>query len=342
MQIERPFNDGTFISLRRTVGAKGNEQTLRRLRAEVAGKPEHPLWQELNTLERTLSKGPDTTDSLYWFFNKDHWRVSQDEGWRSTSPWVDTVLRGRDAWRLVPQTLTVGRAGSNTLPPQSNPAGPIETYVRILLTCGIGGSPDRAVDDVRRDGDRWVARLANQSRTEISELTGRIEEGELVVETVVTLKHSDAKWIGYTYSFVPDSDRLLPRLIEGIRPSKGLRISGQVEHVSPATIELIELRDLHPEESITTHLRTPSLEAGDSVRSLNQLTGIIDHNSGTVNSVTDGLVLPNEVLRLSPSAGQSRWVSLVQNSLVVVVLGAIVALILKVRKKGSSRGVNHA
>jgi hypothetical protein len=333
LQIARPFDNGTFVRLRRTVGAKGNEQTLRQLGAEVAGKPEHPLWQDLHTLERTLSKGPDVTESQYWFFDADHWRVSQDESWRSNSPWVETVLRGQDAWRLVPQTLTVGRAGTNTLPPQSNPAGPIERYTRILLTSGVGGAPDRVVDDVRLEGSQWIARLANQAGTDISRLTGRIEEGELVLETMETLRHSDAKWIGYTYTFVPDDEHRLPRLIEGVRPSRELHISGQFEHVAPATIELVELRKLHSEESVATLLSTPTLEAGDPVRSLNQLSGIIDHHAARVSSVAGGVVLPSDVLRLAPSAGRSPWVSYVQSGLVIVGLGVLVTLVLRVRRK---------
>ncbi|USO00302.1 MAG: hypothetical protein H6810_06495 [Phycisphaeraceae bacterium] len=132
---------------------------LQRLRRVTKNRPEHPERARLETYERRLANGPDSSHVTVWLGSRGTFRRNIDE---NETTFADIVVVPGSAWSLSPRQLTVINSttsgfpkGHNYAPWEQTLRGTIGGFSTGALSIRMPGVPLQ-LDTFTREGDRWV------------------------------------------------------------------------------------------------------------------------------------------------------------------------------------------
>jgi len=312
--------------------ANGDEEKLEALRQAIEGKPEHPLRREYIELNRRLNQGPDITREQVWYFDETHWRRNSDLLWETNSrvPWYDTAVNGKQAWRLIPDTITI-LDPADTEPGYQTDLNEEMAIIawRYLVSQNITVGPGWTLKETQTNGGLWSAVFESADKKRERSYQGRfLEDGRLfIAKSIMTRSDDEPGWLGAITSFVPDENGLLPEMIQGLQPAISLRREYPTGF-RPAeewTIVKVGTASLEGDRRV---LELPKPGADDPIRDLGQLTGLIDRTSRTQFAVDNGTIdRANPISLPTHEKSQSlfdRWGTIVIVSMLSVIIGCLI------------------
>lgn len=324
----------TYFEIEYRRFANGDEQLLADLEQQIEGKPEHPLRPQYIELARRLGNGPDVTHDRVWYFGPEQWRMSSDEPWNPNprTPWHDSGRNEKDAWRLIPDTVTTldtenPERGYN---PTFEPTSAAIAW-QYLLTQNIAKGPGWSLKQVDREGPQWVAVFENGDKTRESTCRGMIDDaGKLFIhEVVMTRSDDEPKWLGATRRFTPDTSGVLPELIPGLKPAIAMRHESPTGASYPEEWEILRVGKASQEGGLAV-LAQPEPGGTDPVRNLATLTGLIDRTRGQQFVVDGGNIdRANPIPMANGSRDQTafgRWGTPAVVVAISLVLGGLIVL----------------
>lgn len=227
-----------------------NPAELERLRAEVAGKPDHPKLRLLERMESQLRGNPKHVEVDYWSDHSGRWRCSRAEP--GPIPYVDQTARLDSSWVLTPVQLTL-------MPPSGVRSefdlGPTLNRIRRLsgffLYGGLhlGHGADVTVTSMRMvDRSAWSANLHIVDRYD-AQLSGQWDPmsargfiRQITLDPPPGSPEEYSHWSIDDWTFHPEVDRWAAHRVEQ-RDRSGqlvLRLSLlAVDRISPEQFESI-------------------------------------------------------------------------------------------------------
>lgn len=322
---------GFLVEMRTTTYANGTQADLAALEAEVAGRRDHPRWHEFSELSRRLANGGDVKTTRVWVFGRNAWRVSTDSPYLSEAEaWRDSALDGGDAWRLTPQTLVLMVPGSTeTGYDPSTSIRQAEQSWKLLATTWVALVADWLIVDIQRDGLDWRATLRNPTGSREVALVGTfVEASAIFIQQVEFVRSDDPRVsLGVCAEFRnPDLDALIPRIIDGLVPARSIHQRAIPTVVGARTDELVTFEPFDQNQR-SVLLAVPEPSGSDPIRSLAQLTGIVDKTSGRLIPVAGGAVdlgaavdIPQTGFR---QARDGNWLQVAVVACIVAVIGVL-------------------
>lgn len=144
-------------------------EELEHLRAEVAGRPDHPKKAELAAQERRIASGVDKFENLLVWGNDAQWRFNVTNIGNPAVQYLDRARRADDTWTLTPAQLSVANGTSTIGGTYSISVTPalFAQSVGLLLFGGLGESSDGPLNirEVKATPTGYAALVANVEDT---------------------------------------------------------------------------------------------------------------------------------------------------------------------------------
>lgn len=332
---ELEFPDDTYFEFIYTTHAGGTPDDLDRLETEGGNNPHSSKFQQYQELSRRLKNGPDVSRYRVWYFDQAHWRVSVDQPFAPKDKWFDAALDRDNSWRMSTRSLILLNTRNPT--PGYDILGHLDMPLivwKALGASGIGSLSSWSVLRTQTDGNKWTARLGYAGNARELELRGNIDPNGLlrVYESLIVRSDDAPRWLHTRTTFLPDTDGVMPRLIESIEPAIGKTVEYPSGENAPFSWEVVAVRAIDPvNESRSNLLRTPTIDKGDAVRSLAKITGIVDKRANVATPVVDGELRPDSAVAL-PDPAQSANKSALLQYVVATVIGIILVALLFIRQ----------
>lgn len=290
---------------------------IERLRADVAGKPDHPSRVRLHDLEKYVSRGPVKMLHQWWSRGPTSWRHSfEDQTFTSESgrlAYLDTIRSELVNWKMSESALFLMEPGAEA-PIEHN----VETAGRMarrmigqMLTGGFSFSRSNLQlerGEFRFAGDTWTMNATFETMGMVVEYTGVWDSQHNCGQTTRAKVTSCSKMpdaVGTRWEFADWRHEPSLNRCVAYRCSNYLS-DGRLEEV----LHFVEVEAV-TESEVRALLTPPTLDGIDPVRGKVTFRSLQDfHGSGTIVQADDaGKFVQHDGTNVRPPPN-SRWLSI--------------------------------
>lgn len=297
------------------------------MRAEVAGKPDHPKRAELQQYDREIKAGPQVQRRAFFVKDSSHWRFNQDFD-LSNIPYYDTAYTPDEAWSLSSTEVSVMDPRTGSAPDRTIGLSPgtLSQNIQTFTCAGTHWSFDLVCDRPREAPLESPFRLVfNRGAAPTVVIIGDWIDSEHRAQiNEMFLARADGRKEALTryeqWRREPTLDRLIPS-----------RVSEYSAEGRLVRVLKFDSTSLIPEERFQELVQLPSFDGSDPFRGKIIATRMRDFrpDAGSITRrLTDGSVTTAQLPDVAP---RDYWFLRVAGwvASLALILGLVIARVLR-------------